>query len=220
MQKTVLLLAVTVLLAACSSESPPESPWPPDVEKALVAAGENRAELEKVLAHYEAAGDPQKLEAARFLIANMPGHGYVVARLEDEEENEIPFDALEHERKRFDTDLEHATADLLVENIDLAFSAWREKPWAKEITFEAFKEHILPYRGSNEPLDSFRPTCLERTAGIAEELEDPADLKAAAKRIRGDAGRWVRAWDLYYLHPTDQGFSPRWSSPGGGAART
>ncbi len=43
------------------------------VENALVAAGSNRGELEKVLAHYR--DNPRKLEAARFLIANMPGHG-------------------------------------------------------------------------------------------------------------------------------------------------
>ena len=35
-------------------------------------AGDNRAELERVLAHYE--GDSLKLEAAKFLIRNMPGH--------------------------------------------------------------------------------------------------------------------------------------------------
>ena len=43
------------------------------LEQALTFAGDNRAELEKVLAHY--SSDPQKLEAARFLMRNMP-HWY------------------------------------------------------------------------------------------------------------------------------------------------
>lgn len=43
------------------------------LEKALDFAGSNRAELEKVLDYY--SQDPEKLEAARFLIRNMP-HWY------------------------------------------------------------------------------------------------------------------------------------------------
>ena len=40
---------------------------------ALEQAGKNRIELEKVLNYYR--NDSLKLEAARFLIRNMPGHG-------------------------------------------------------------------------------------------------------------------------------------------------
>ena len=40
---------------------------------ALEQAGKNRIELEKVLNYYQ--NDSLKLEAARFLIRNMPGHG-------------------------------------------------------------------------------------------------------------------------------------------------
>ncbi len=42
------------------------------LEQALSMAGENRAELEKVLEYYK--NDSLKLEAARFLIRNMPFH--------------------------------------------------------------------------------------------------------------------------------------------------
>lgn len=45
------------------------------LEYALRFAESNRTELEKVLDHYST--DPEKLEAARFLIENMPYHyGY------------------------------------------------------------------------------------------------------------------------------------------------
>jgi hypothetical protein len=205
------------------------SAWPPEVEDALGKAGENRAELEHVLDHYQQQGDPLKLEAAQFLVANMDGHGYIVHGFFDEQGNEIEFDALEYasykealaafdaleaehgtidyERKRFEPDLETITAEFLIENIDLAFQAWREKPWAAPITFEAFCEYILPYRGSNEPLDAWRPACRKRLAHLTSELADPEDLQAAGRAVRTEAGRWVGFSELYYLHPTDQGFT-------------
>jgi hypothetical protein len=217
------LLAGTLVLAGGASARPPE------VDAALAKAGENRAQLERVLEHYARQGDPLKLRAAEFLIGNMDGHGYVVYGFFDEDGNEITFDALQYanfrealaafdeleethgpidyERTRFDPDLETITAEFLIENIDLAFTAWREKPWAQEITFEAFCEHILPYRGSNEPLDSWRPACMERLAHLTGELDDPEDLEAAGRAVQREAARWVGFNEIYYLHPTDQGFS-------------
>lgn len=44
------------------------------LKTALELAGNNRPELEKVLAHYTQSKDSLKLEAAKFLIENMPGH--------------------------------------------------------------------------------------------------------------------------------------------------
>ena len=42
---------------------------------ALKAAGENKSELKAVLKHYRTVDkDPQKLKAAKYLIANMPAH--------------------------------------------------------------------------------------------------------------------------------------------------
>lgn len=204
------------------------TPWPADVKLALSKAEDNRAQLEDVLDHYRKEADPQKLEAAQFLIANMEGHGYTVYALYDEEKNEIEFDALDYAdfaearaaldalekehgeldftRKRFDEDLETITADFLIENIDLAFQAWREKPWAKGLSFDAFCEHVLPYRGSSEPLYSTRPACLERYADLAAQMKDPQDAREAARLIQKDVNEWVRFNELYYLHPTDQGF--------------
>ena len=46
-----------------------------ELENALKLAGENRGELEKVLYHYsQNPSDSLKLQAATFLIKNMPGH--------------------------------------------------------------------------------------------------------------------------------------------------
>ena len=63
--KYVLFILLALILAACRSEKDRR------LEYALEFAGDNRVELEKVLEHYRT--DPEKLEAARFLIRNMSG---------------------------------------------------------------------------------------------------------------------------------------------------
>jgi hypothetical protein len=204
------------------------SPQPGTVEATLSKAGDNRAELQRVLQYYRSLGDEQKLEAAEFLIANMDGHGFTLTRLYDADKNEIEFDALDYatfdealaaldaleeqhgeldfSRKRFDPDPETITADYLIESIDLAFEAWREKPWAADLSFDAFCQYVLPYRGSNEPINSWRSACRKRYADLATQLDNLQDPREAAKVIEKDVNGWVRFSDLYYLHPTDQSF--------------
>lgn len=64
-----LNIFISIILVACNSSNSKR------LEQALLFAGENRGELEKVLTHYE--NNPEKLEAARFLIRNMPRwYGY------------------------------------------------------------------------------------------------------------------------------------------------
>jgi len=198
------------------------------VEQALESAGKNRAELVAVLDHYSDGVDPLKLEAALFLIGNMDGHGYTVTALYDKEKNEIPFEALDYKNfgeaqaaidalekehgpldftlKRFDDDLKTITSEFLIENIDCAFRAWRERPWAAELSFEAFREWVLPYRCSNEPLNSWRPACMERYVDLPKTMTAPGDIKEAGGKMSGDVHSWMGFSTLFYLHPTDQGF--------------
>ena len=64
-----LNIFAALILMACNSQNDKR------LEQTLPFAGENRGELEKVLTHYE--NNPEKLEAARFLIRNMPRwYGY------------------------------------------------------------------------------------------------------------------------------------------------
>ena len=105
----------------------------------------------------------------------MPGHAYVTTALFDGKGNALPFDVLsykglgeaqraltelekKHGTAKFDrlkvaSDLETVTADYLIDNIDLAFKAWRAKPWAKNMSFDTFCECILPYRANREPVE-------------------------------------------------------------------
>ncbi|MFH1747766.1 MAG: transglutaminase-like domain-containing protein [Planctomycetota bacterium] len=219
--RLLLLVPFVPLVAGCAT-------WPADVEMSLSKAGGNRAELESVLKHYQHEGDQQKLQAAQFLIANMDGHGYILTAFYDQDGNEVEFEALDYpnlaeaqaaldvlekkhgeldyDTKRFEADLETASAEYLIENIDLAFQAWREKPWARDLTFEAFREYILGYRGDNEPVNSFRPSCLARYADLPGKMKDPTDVYEVADLVRRDVNQWVPFNDLYYLHPTDQSF--------------
>lgn len=148
------------------------------VERALETAGENRSELEKVLAHYaENEEDSLKLKAAQWLIGNMPGH-YSYA---DSNGAEMFYDKLDSilsgnpgitpAEARFATDslgrllldkkqMEDAmviNADFLIRNIDEAFRQWQEGPWATHVDFEDFCEFLLPYKvEETQPFDDWR----------------------------------------------------------------
>ncbi len=212
------------VVAGCGTSS-----YPPEVTSALDAAGSNRGELESVLRHYADSGDTLKLKAAYYLVGNMGSHCYSTYALKDTAGTEISFSALDYpdyetlltafdsledrhgvldfERKDKIEDVETATADFLITQINFAFRAWRERPWAGSVTFEDFCSYVLPFRGSNEPLEPWREVFFEKYAGIAESLSDPSDPIEAATFINDDIKSWFGFDPRYYYHPTDQGLS-------------
>ena len=203
--------------------------YPADVEDALKKSGDNRPELEKVIRHYQNADDSLKLKAAYFLIGNMDGHSYVIYALVDSAGKNVDFDVLSYPdyktviaawdsleaeigsidfiRKEIKEDLHNITADFLIENIDLAFKAWQEKPWAKYLSFEDFCEYVLPYRGSNEPLERWRRYYWEKYHDMEHHLKDPTDPIEAACYINNELKTWFKFDPIFYFHPTDQGLS-------------
>lgn len=221
----LLLITIIISVASCGSDSG----YPPQVEQALQAAGDNRAELEKVLAHYAAGEDTLQLRAAEFLIANMEGHNYVTFKMHDTNDVAIDFnvldytdydelraavDSLEQVRGEIDFSKEEAVEDLeviqseyLINQIDLAFKAWRQKPWASSLAFEQFCEYVLPYRGSSEPLENWRGMFLEKYADLPDRMDDPADPVEAARLINEDILTYFGFDPRFYYHPTDQGLS-------------
>lgn len=221
-----LLFAVMTafLLVSCAT-----SPFPPEVTAALDNAGENRAELERVLTTFAADDDTLKLHAAYYLIGNMEGHCYATYRLVDTAGSEIPhnvldypdytaltaaFDTLEQQHGTLDfvkgekiNDLETITAEFLITQINYAFRAWREKPWAQGFSFADFCRYILPYRGSNEPLEPWREIFWEKYQGIDTAMTNPADPIEAAQIINNDVMSWFGFDPRFYYHPTDLGIS-------------
>jgi len=205
------------------------SSYPRQVFEALEAAGDNRGELEKVLSHYSSKDDSLKLEAAYYLIANMEGHGYAIYDLIDSAGAKVDFNVLDYpdydamkaavdtlesrhgeldfEKKEIIYDFNSITGDFLINHIDFAFVAWRQKPWSKDFSFDQFCEHILPYRGSNEPLESWRETFLEKYKDIAIKMAEPCDPIEATALINDDVKSWFKFDPRFYYHPTDQGLS-------------
>ena len=140
----VLLLSVCV---SCSQE------YDKALEDALNLAGENRPELEKVLRHYH--GDTLKLEAAKFLIRNMPGHYSFADTMEvkpyyDEVDSvlttmkgcnvwTIRDSLVKIDNKYADLspewveDIQIIKADFLIQNIDSAFVQWKKGAWARHL---------------------------------------------------------------------------------------
>ncbi|MCJ7459130.1 MAG: hypothetical protein MUP17_09085, partial [candidate division Zixibacteria bacterium] len=228
-KRIVLLVLLIIFLPGLVRATTVRLSYPPEVTAVLDSAGSNRGELEKVLSYYFSAKDSLKLQAAFFLIGNMEGHSYVTYVLQDTNKKEVSFNVLDYRdydtlRAEFDTleahhgsldfekkeiiyDLKTITADFLIKQIDYSFKAWREKPWAKNLSFEQFCEYVLPYRGSNEPLENWREFFWEKYKGLEKKMTDPSDPVQAAKLINDDVKSWFTFDPRYYYHPTDQELS-------------
>ncbi len=231
MRNRIIVFSILYLIffSYLSTTATEKSAYPQEVIEVLDNSGDNRAELEKVLSHYSSEGDSLKLEAVYFLISNMEGHSYVEYALRDTTGKEIDFDALDYpdydalvagwdtlesrygtldfKKKETINDLDTITSDFLINQIDYAFRAWREKPWAKGLSFGQFCEYILPYRGSNEPLESWREFFWKKYKDIEKKMSNPSDPIEAAKLINDDIKSWFTFDPRFYYHPTDQGLS-------------
>ena len=167
---------------------------------ALKAAGENKSELKAVLKHYRTVDkDPQKLEAAKYLIANMPAHysyrdtaainRYYSQALEILGTGPSPDWQRDTLRQISDTqyagitsniisDVEVMTADYLIYSIDHAFKQWKTQPWAKHLSFEEFRDWILPYKVTElQSLDAWRDTLSQHYCDSISTVTDPFDQR-------------------------------------------
>ncbi|MDE5652980.1 MAG: hypothetical protein K2I48_05880 [Muribaculaceae bacterium] len=147
------------------------------LDESLSASKDNRAELEKLLNHY--SQDSLKLEAAKFLIKNMPGHySYQDSQLMERYYAQVEAFLMRHKGAKSDIlrdsinqfardlqlkqcnkifDIEIITSDFLISNIDEAFDCWMNLPWARHLSFDEFCEYILPYKVQElQPFDDWR----------------------------------------------------------------
>jgi len=227
--RVICILLLTVLICLFSPNSPRATAYPPEVIEALDQAGDNRAELEKVLVHYGSPQDTLKLAAAYFLVANMEGHGYLTYVMYDTSGAAIDFSVLDYpdfevllaacdtlekhggeldfKKDNMIYDIETIKSDFLITQIDYAFKAWREKRWAEDVSFDSFCRYILPYRGSNEPLENWREMFWEKYRDLDKKMKDSSDPIEAASLINDDIKTWFAFDPRYYYHPTDQGLS-------------
>ena len=183
MRRTLLLIAAVMLFVGCTKH--------PTVRYALRAAGKNRAELQRVIEHYHNA-DPELKKAARYVIASLPGHySYRDDKIHDYynfAHSMLINDTLSPERQRdllrdvtdslysdlpqnVVSDVEIVKSDFLIHSIDLAYSQWKNCPWAMQVTFSEFLDFMLPYKAIElQELDDWRDTLYNR---YSKDLEQP-----------------------------------------------
>ena len=174
------------------------------LEMALEESGTNRIEFEKVIQYYTMLGDSLKLQAAIFLIENMPGHytleGEAIDYYKQEFDKKGPTSYLT--RKVFDLSLKSKKeiqevsvkkqdilfikADYLIHHIDMAFNLREKCPWMQKVSFIDFLEYILPYRLENESIDYW----LDSLKIVDDELQT-INYEDDAKYSLLDAERYV-----------------------------
>lgn len=168
------------------------------LESVMAFAGKNRVELEKVLLHYK--NDPEKLQAARFLLSHMKDrcfyrsegidsiHHYL--KIAARQESCLPFDverkwgAYNYKSETPVYDVQVLSSDYLIENIDLAFEAWHYREWSKYYSFDDFCHYLLPYWIGNEKPDNWRKVFAEHFRTLLDSLYQGTDVVVAVDSLQ------------------------------------
>jgi hypothetical protein len=183
-----ILSGVFLLWVACWFSACQNTP----LERALKIAGENRKNMERVLAYYRRVpADTLKFRAAVFLIENMPGHySYSDIRWQEDyyreienavkptyttaynkeiiEEISAKYGSRKHEIVE---DIQLLSAAHLVDHIERSFDVWQNGEWATHVSFEDFCEYILPYKGDElQFIDNWREESLNIFNGDLDSL--------------------------------------------------
>ena len=186
--KCVFLLMTVICVTSCHCDR--------GMKKALGLAGENKVELENVLAHYSRdKADSLKLRAAVFLIENMPGHYTIEYNSQEKVEGKeaglyfsrkyldiiMPFyqsDIIDGKKE----DVTNISSEFLIRHIDAAFEQYNTYPWLEKFPFNLFLEYLLPYRFVNERLDYWRDS-LHMTDQQVEMIRYYDDIKYLPAKI-------------------------------------
>ena len=190
----VLTMFISLLFSGCATKVD-------RLEYALVFAGENRRELEEVLEYY--SNDSLKYRAACFLIENMPRwyayDGWQLDTLEvlmrkDREgnlskEDKMRWNGFDYHTLNKIYDSKVITSEYLIENIDLAFQEWKNRPWNRTLSFDDFCELILPYRIGNERLSNWRSLYNAYYGNLLDSVYTGSDVLVACKCINDELNR-------------------------------
>lgn len=155
-------IIITLLLSSCDD----------GIKRVLAEAGDNRGELEKVLAYFNDEQDDLKRSSANFLIRNMPYNYTYSGRFMDVLDSaymimsEYPLPKRHDEYKRMTdfivddrvmvSDIHSVKADYLIKNINEACDTWKKAPWSKDYPDEIFFDYVLPYRLQDEQVSDWR----------------------------------------------------------------
>lgn len=166
------------------------------------AEGTGNVEMHRVVEAY--AGDPERLEAAAFLLENMGEHGTYTFDLVDAVSGAVADYSLYRPeitgsnyrtvldslglavRYRSESDLEAMTAEYLIRNIDQAFEARERYPWARHYSDTVFLRYVLPYRIDAEELTDWRAFFRARYEPMVDTLAEPRTVRRVARLIIRD----------------------------------
>lgn len=183
--------------------------YPVAIESVLQKAGINKSELVKALQYSTKTGDSLKIKAMQFLIANMDIHFSSDYYWEDSSGKKIVFNEFDFpdysqaqtalinlkektlgikQKPIITNDIEAISSDYLIENLENAFSAWKNSS-LKTTSFNDFCEYILPYRISIEPLQEWRLTYAEKFNWINKDLSTK-DFQTVLMYVKDDFDSW------------------------------
>ena len=185
-----LLLTFSVMLLGCQ-------PYPDGIQEVLERAGSNRPELEKVIQHYKSQSDSLKLQAVYYLIKQLPNYVTTHYSFVDHNNQKNSIDQWDYEnipeaqedlkRKGLHFQLDIVTEDIkiirkeyIISNVDLAFEVWRKYPWCQDLSFNEFRQQILPHKFNGDSLDDWRSYYLRK---YERELDSLKATNATRKQV-------------------------------------
>ena len=169
-------------------------------EHALQQAGDNRAELERALAHFKDGSSPEKYSAAKFLIENMPyqltyeGEGMelldsaylVMSEATVQTRNDV-FMELTRDARIYATttvsDIKTLDADHLIRTINDACDVWQSSSWSSDYPFSIFCDYVLPYRILDEQPSEWRSLA----AALHPSLSQPSVLSKRGEQLEAES---------------------------------
>lgn len=174
---SVCMVLVMIMSASCDK----------DLKRALDVAGDNKAELEKVLKHFEDDPDPLKYESAKFLIENMPSQyqmsGNTVDMIDslyletsgESQNNRTKFfntevSGIDPTQARVVYDISNMKAPQLIKAINDACDAWSSSTWHEDYDESVFFEYVLPYRLSHETMSDWHSTISDEYPLLSQDI--------------------------------------------------
>lgn len=227
----ITLFLVLVTLFSCKPK------LPNDIGEILKRNHTNSKELIKIIKHYQKANDSLRLEATYFLIRNMEGHVSVQGKIlkpyielhnevikKQRVESSFLISKLKdsiffyHQSELNDVqeinDIDIITSDLFIENLEHSFYLWQNMPWTNHLNFNEFCELILPYRISNEPLQSWKTTLFNDYKYLFDTLKATASAWAACEIVNNEIFKKYYYSDCFDGDPLTPVLEMHWNQVG------
>ena len=218
MEKSLLAMSLAVLLClnSCIRSK--------GLERALSSSGDNRPELELSLTYfYKYEVNSKKLQAAEYLIRNMPAHysyssgeiyeyyAYASHIFSDTELTpEQQRDSLLFISDRLYQGISHESipdnqvvnCSVVMLNVKDSYDKWKTAPWASHLTFDEYLEWLLPYKVVEyQEHDLWRDSMLVYFgSGLNNRLKNDVEYNSTqsiAEIIRNEAYHKLNRYGLY-----------------------